>query len=92
MDQVFFRRELLTDFFQLRHPRLEQVAVLEHDPVAFFLAFVDEGLGHFFLTLPQAFVLQPLIKVHLVGKGQHLLSGISSLAQNKDDRSDFVRV
>ena len=76
----------LTDNLQGGHPRLEEVAVLEQDPVALGLTFLDHLGCHAFLPLAQTLIVELIIEVHLVRELNDLLSGIRALTQHKDNR------
>jgi hypothetical protein len=84
MDLILFL-EPLAYSFQCRHPRLEQVAILEQDPVPFLLAQIDHLGCKLLLPLAQTLVLESVVEVHLMSELDDLLSRVCSLTQDEDD-------
>jgi hypothetical protein len=83
--------QLVTNGVELRHPRLEEMTVLQKYPVAFLTAFFDELSSNFLLALPQT-LLEELIKVtHFLGMPDDLFVGVSPLTEHEYDRRNFVR-
>lgn len=74
----------IADIVELRHPRLEQMAILEEDPVSVLQALIDEHCGCPLLALTQALLVEFLAEILLLGISQNFLVGVSSLAEHED--------
>jgi hypothetical protein len=92
MDVLLIIFEVEHNLLKLFHPRAEQMAVLEHDPVSILASLLDVFLSDRTLSLTKGNGNKSILILLLLGKLLQLTRWISSCAQHEDQWHGIVDV
>jgi len=82
----------LLDLFELWHPTLRQVTVLEANPVTSSVATFNKLFGNSTLTLAERDYLKALVHALRFSESQKIGDGIGSRGEHENDRGRVLRI